>query len=106
MRSDSRAASAAFADALEDLAAVAAAPGARRDVRVTVDGPHDAEQRTVRIPADVADWITELVRSRSDTVRQSREHTDRNDGDGSGQEPGGGPDDGAAGPEHPGQWWG
>ncbi len=56
-------AAADLAYALDDFTDKAAATGAERDVWLTVGGPHDLEQRTVQLPADVADWITELLRA-------------------------------------------
>jgi hypothetical protein len=66
---DLPASAAALADALDDFANRTAAPGAARDVVLTVGGPGDGQQRTVRLPGDVADWLTEVVCAELDDLR-------------------------------------
>ncbi|MFE0463085.1 hypothetical protein ACFW1A_27905 [Kitasatospora sp. NPDC058965] len=64
---DSTGAAADLADALQGFADLAAGPGARAEVRVTVGTPHDL--RTVQLPANLADWITELVREETRALK-------------------------------------
>ncbi|MFJ9448031.1 hypothetical protein ACIRRH_40325 [Kitasatospora sp. NPDC101235] len=60
---DSEAAATDLADALEAFADHATAPGTATgdDVWVTIGTPYGIEQRTLRLPTGVADWITELL---------------------------------------------
>ncbi|MFG3053601.1 hypothetical protein ACGFZP_21985 [Kitasatospora sp. NPDC048239] len=68
MSGDSAGAAVDLADALEAFADRAGAPGSPREVWVTIGTPHDIEQRTVQLPADLADWISELVRDEVRTL--------------------------------------
>ncbi|MGW2255750.1 hypothetical protein ACWCXH_37215 [Kitasatospora sp. NPDC001660] len=62
MNIDSEDAAADLADALEAFADLAATSGTGADVWLTIGTPYGIEQRTVRLPAGVADWVTELGR--------------------------------------------
>ncbi|MFC8448845.1 hypothetical protein [Kitasatospora sp. NPDC057223] len=106
MSSDSTSAAADLADALDDFTDKAAGTGAERDVWLTVGAPHDNEQRTVQLPADVADWIAELLRAEQpDPARGAGSAThDQDDGErrDDGQRDAGQGDDGAGTTV----WWG
>ncbi|MDH6125012.1 hypothetical protein [Kitasatospora sp. GP82] len=109
MSSDSNSGSAAIdlADVLDDLAERAAVPGTTREVRVTIEAPYDVEQRTVRLSADVAGRVAEVLRGELDTfgadLRTAVEGLEEGSGDEAGNEDGGleGPD-----PERTEMWWG
>ncbi|MCX5215957.1 hypothetical protein OG689_43240 [Kitasatospora sp. NBC_00240] len=58
MNSDNTRAAADLAGTLDDFTEPTAAPDATRNIRLTVTGPHDTQQRTVQTPADIADRIT------------------------------------------------
>jgi hypothetical protein len=61
-RNDAPGAAADLADAWEAFADQAGTPGGPGEVWVTVGTLHTLEQRTVQLPANLADWITELLR--------------------------------------------
>ncbi|MFJ7912644.1 hypothetical protein [Kitasatospora sp. NPDC096204] len=81
---DTRAAATDLADALETFADHAVAPGTATedDVCVAIGTPYGIEQRTVRLPINVADWITELLRDETRTLEAGP------DEDGGGQDAG------------------
>ena len=56
-------------DVLETFVERAAAPGGAGEVLVSLGVPQDAERRTVRLTAQVADRLTELVRSQLEALR-------------------------------------
>ncbi|MGE7436980.1 hypothetical protein [Kitasatospora sp. NPDC001175] len=88
MSGDSAGAATDLADALEAFADRAGAPGSPREVWVTIGTPHDIEQRTVQLPSDLVDWITELVRDETQSLEAGHRSADRDqDGDWA-QEPG------------------
>ncbi|MFI9788527.1 hypothetical protein ACIHEI_34185 [Kitasatospora sp. NPDC051984] len=68
MSSDDAAAAGDLADALQGFADRAAGPGATGEVWVTIGTPHDVEQRTVQLPLNIADWITELIREEAQAL--------------------------------------
>ncbi|GHH80515.1 hypothetical protein GCM10018781_61230 [Kitasatospora indigofera] len=78
MNSNDDAAAGDLADALEDLIRRVAVPGTGSGVRVTIgDGP--SERRTVRMPADVANWLTEVLREEIDTLPHDTDDDARGD---------------------------
>ncbi|MEE1782780.1 hypothetical protein PUR71_07605 [Streptomyces sp. SP17BM10] len=76
---DSEGAAADLAAAL-DAFTHAAAPGpgphagtgAGADVWLTIHTPYDIEQHTLRLPVDVADWITELLHDETRNLEAGR----------------------------------
>ncbi|MFF2549113.1 hypothetical protein ACFVUY_42030 [Kitasatospora sp. NPDC058063] len=86
---DSQAAATDLADALETFADHATAPGtgAGDDVWLTIGTPYGIEQRTVRLPTGIADWITELLRDETRTL-ETGPGTDDHDQDDNGQDAG------------------
>ncbi|MER7671213.1 hypothetical protein ABTY61_22480 [Kitasatospora sp. NPDC096128] len=80
---DSEAAATDLADALETFADRAAAPGtgAAADVWLTIGTPYEIEQRTVRLPAGVADWITELLRDETQALQAGHQVAGRGQDD-------------------------
>ncbi|MGW2256126.1 hypothetical protein ACWCXH_39220 [Kitasatospora sp. NPDC001660] len=68
MNGDNEGAAADLADTLEAFADLAATPGTGADVWLTIGTPYEIEQRTVRLPAGVADWITELLREETQAL--------------------------------------
>ncbi|MET8630285.1 hypothetical protein ABZW30_42375 [Kitasatospora sp. NPDC004669] len=76
---DSEAAAADLADALEAFADHAAAPGTGTgaDVWLTIGTPYKIEQRTVRLPTSVADWIAELLREETQELEVGHRVVDR-----------------------------
>lgn len=48
---------------------------------MTTGGPYDGEQRTIQVPADVADCITELLRAELENLNQGRRAADDDQGD-------------------------
>ncbi|WP_329493814.1 hypothetical protein [Kitasatospora herbaricolor] len=53
---------------LQDFVRRVAVPGTGSAVRVTIGAGHSTERRTVRMPADVANGITEVLREEIDTL--------------------------------------
>ncbi|MFG3229576.1 hypothetical protein ACGF07_33005 [Kitasatospora sp. NPDC048194] len=73
MNTDGASAAADLADALADFAERACVPGSPGEVWVTVGTPHEIEQRTVRLPTAVVDWITELLEDEAEVLDQGRD---------------------------------
>ncbi|MET8630297.1 hypothetical protein ABZW30_42435 [Kitasatospora sp. NPDC004669] len=79
---DSEAAAADLADALETFADLAATPpGTGADVWLTIGTPYEIEQRTLRLPAGVADWITELLRDETQALQADHHAASRGQDD-------------------------
>ncbi|MFJ1707390.1 hypothetical protein [Kitasatospora sp. NPDC088346] len=67
------AAAADLAEVLEDFVERVGVPGTDSGVQVTIGTGHNTELRTVRMPADVVDWITEALREEIDTLPHYRD---------------------------------
>ncbi|MER7850625.1 hypothetical protein ABTZ03_42605 [Kitasatospora sp. NPDC096077] len=67
MTDDTEGAASDLADALAAFAR-AAGPDGGADLWLTIATPYDIEQRTVHLPAGVADWITELLREETQAL--------------------------------------
>ncbi|MFJ4192084.1 hypothetical protein [Kitasatospora sp. NPDC089509] len=77
---DSQAAGADLADALAAFAR-AAGPDGGADLWLTIGTPYDIEQRTVRLPVGVADWIAELLREETQALESGGRAADDVDDD-------------------------
>lgn len=111
-----------LADVLEEFGDRAGTPGQGGGVWVSIGAPHAAERRTVQLTAEVADWLTEVVRSELEDLRavegDDRRTVDQRDGDrgyldrgGPGpsdlDQGGGGQDEGPGpAPQQAETWWG
>ncbi|MEV7595815.1 hypothetical protein AB0O91_00325 [Kitasatospora sp. NPDC089797] len=76
MNTDTEGAASDLADALEAFARVAG-PDSGADFWLAIGTPYGIEQRTVHLPAGVADWITELLREETQALESGGRNADR-----------------------------